>query len=114
MEFGFRSKVQEEPYLQICGAEIVEQLAFGGLGSFECRFRLDDEPLVDDHVDTLHRENVSFIRHVGAHLSTDSMTADEQLSLESHRVYVLQKPEAKRVVHLVERPNDGTREPLLQ
>ena len=79
-------------------AEIIEELAFRRFGCFERRLRLDDEPLIDNHVDSLHRQNVSLVCHMSTHLPPNSMAAHEELSLEGHHVNVLEKAEAKSVV----------------
>ena len=114
MEFGFRTKVQEKAYLELRSAEIVQELTFRCLWSFECRLSLDDQPLVDDHVDALHCQNVPLIRHVRAYLASNPMPTHVKLPLERHHIDMLVKAEAENVVNLIESANDGTRESLFE
>lgn len=86
----------------------------GCFGRLQSRLRLDDESVIDDHINTLNRQYVSLVRHVDAHFSRHAMIAHQQFALESHNVHVLEKSEAKRVVNLVKRTNDGSREALLE
>ena len=114
MKSGFRPKMLEQTYLEVRGAEIVQELALRSFRSLERRLRLDDKPLVDDHVDSVDCQNVPLVRHVRAQLASNTMSAHVKLPLESHDVDVLEKSEAESVVDLIERANDRARKPLFQ
>ena len=112
VEARLRSKMQQEVYFEARGAEIVEHLSVGSFVELECRFGFDDELLVHDHIDSLNAEDMFLVSHVDIDLSRHSMTAGEQLTFERHHVDVLEKAEAKGVINLEVRPNDGSRKPL--
>jgi hypothetical protein len=114
VEARLKSKMQQEPNLEIGCAKIIQQLTLGDTGKLNARLRFDDEALIDDHVDSLHGEDVPLVRHVDTDLPRDVMAPLEQFTLECHNVNMLEKAESKRVVHLEERANDRTRESLFQ
>lgn len=67
---------------------------------------------IDDHIDAMDCEDVPFVSDMSADLSRDAMAAVEEFALSGHDVNVLEKAEARSVVDLVERANDGMRERL--
>src|SRR5688572_10374976 len=73
---------------------------------FASGLRLYDEAIVDHHVEPLADQGLSLVADDHAHFPTDPVTSRAQLPLEPHDVDVLEKPEAERVVHLVECTND--------
>jgi hypothetical protein len=97
-----QAEVQEESHFELGRAEIIENLSTRSDGQLGARFDLYNQLFIDNHVDSLNAENVSFIRHVDANLSRDSMAACKELSLKRHHIDVLEKPEAKCVVDLKE------------
>jgi hypothetical protein len=56
MELRFASEMEKKTYLQVCRAEVAEELQRGIWREAFCRFDLDHELLVDDHIESLSRE----------------------------------------------------------
>src|SRR5215210_5196582 len=98
--------MQEQPDLKPRRAQVVVHLPLGRLVQLERGLGLDEYALVDDHVDALSRNLITLVEHGHVDLSTDSMALDSQVPLERRHVYLLEKPEAERVVHVVERADD--------
>ena len=112
VEPRLQPEVQQEPDFKARCTEIIEELALGHGGELRTRFRLDDNLVIDDHVDALHGEDVLLVRDVNAEFSRDAMPTLDQLTLEGHHIDVFEKAESERVVHLEERTDDRGREAL--
>src|SRR6185437_8869568 len=77
------------------------------------RFHLDDEAVIDKHVETLRRQLFSFVENGHRHFTRYAMPARAELALQRHFVDVLQKSVTEHVVDVVERADDGACESLM-
>jgi hypothetical protein len=77
-------------------------------------FGLHDKLLVHDHVQTLFRELVTFVKDSHGDLTRDAMLTRDKLPFQSHHVNVLEKSKTEGVVNIKERPNHRMGEPLLK
>jgi hypothetical protein len=95
--------MEQKTDLEVGGAQVVEHLSLCSPVKFVSRFGLDDELVVDDHVQALVGELFAFVHDADADLSQDPMAAVSQLDLEGSNVHMLEESIAKRVVHLEKR-----------
>lgn len=72
-----------------------------------CRLDLDDQLVVDDHVEPLVGELFTLVHDTNADFPPYLMTATSELSLQRHHINVLEKAEAECVVNLEKRADYG-------
>ena len=70
---------------------------------------LHDKLVIDDHIEALSAELSAFVHDTNANLPRYAMAARQELTLERHRIDVLEKPETKRVVDVEEGANNRAR-----
>lgn len=75
MELRLRSEVQEQPDLEARRAQIVLKLSRRGAMELVCRLGFDDEPVLDEHVETLRRYALTLVPNRDALLALDMMAA---------------------------------------
>jgi len=76
------------------------------------RFRLHNQALIDEHIETLRRKPGALVPNRNAHLAFATMLTSDELMFHRSSVQMLEKAEAPRVVHLEERADDGIGQPL--
>ena len=67
---------------------------------------LDHDAIVDDHIETLLAELLTFVHHRDPDLASHFVRSRQQLALESLEVKVLEEAVSERVVDLEERTDD--------
>jgi hypothetical protein len=77
-------------------------------------FDLDDELLVDNHVECLPGKWLSSIIDWDRDFAIYAMTSGHQVPLQSEGVDVLSKSETESPMDVIERADDGTRKCLLE
>src|SRR5687768_15542090 len=89
-ELRLRTEVEEESDLESGASEVAQKLParirmkmFGGL-------HFDDDLVVNDHVEALDAEFLSFVIDCHGHFASDTMPAGAQLALQGHHVQVFQ------------------------
>ena len=113
MEPGLGAEVEEQADLEIGCSEVAVYLPPGLGMELQCGLHFYHEPVVDDQVETLGAECYSLVAHDDADLSRHTKSRCRNFTFERRRINLLEKAEAQGVVDIVERPDDGTREPLL-
>ena len=69
----------------------------------ETRFGLNDNQIVDDHVQALVGERLILIEHFHTELARYSMFTGSQLALEGQDIEMLREPKPQVIVYLEER-----------
>src|SRR5207237_1433080 len=77
------------------------------------RFCLDDDPFVDNEVESLTTDHFALVPDFYPDLSSDVMPAPQKFTLEGDRVETLEQSKPKNVVDLVECSNDRLGQALL-
>jgi hypothetical protein len=99
--------VQEETHLEVRGAEIVIELAWGDLYQVLGRFGFDDEDIVNDHIQSLWAELFTFVHDSYSHLSRDAVTTRSELALECGEIKLFEVAEAENILYFEERADDA-------
>ena len=102
--------MQKQTNLEAARSEVASKLTLCRVVKLCGGFDLYDEFFIHDHVEPLSTELFAFVHDTDANLSSDMMAARQQLTLERHRVDVLEEPETQGVVYLEEGANDRARE----
>ena len=91
-------------YFQTARPQVIQSLSFGEKWKESCRLVLYNNFLVDDHVEAMIRERLSFVIDRDDHFPSNGVAAFHQLLFERQRIDVLKKPESETVVDVVKRP----------
>jgi hypothetical protein len=97
------AEVQEQTDFELGRAEVVVELPFRIAMKVLRRFDLEDHFVIDDHVESLMRDISAGVLNEDVQLPVHTVAAMKQLAFERRRVNVLEKAEAQRSVHGVER-----------
>jgi hypothetical protein len=112
MNFRFAAEMKQEPNLEIRRAQVTEQLRRGiGMQALR-RFDLENELLIDDHVECLPSERLSSIMNRNRDLPIDAMAFYSQVSFQRECVDVFPKSESERLMDVMEHADDRAREGL--
>ena len=76
------AEVEEKAQINIGRAEVIVELALGCSGQFKGRFGFDDQLFVDNHVEPLMGDLMSFVHHRNWYFPADGVAALQQLTLE--------------------------------
>ena len=79
-----------------------------------CRFDLDYQHIVDNQVEPLRAERLTFVHDLDVDLTRDTMPSLEELALERYDIQMLEEAESKLIVHLIKGPDDGVWELFLE
>jgi hypothetical protein len=103
VELRRAAEVQEQTDFELGRAEVVVELPFRIAMKVLRRFDLEDHFVIDDHVESLMRDISAGVLNEDVQLPVRTVAAMKQLAFERRRVNVLEKAEAQRSVHGVER-----------
>ena len=102
--------MEQKSKLQARCVEIVVHLISDAMAQIEAGLDLHDQRFIDDQVNSLTTQFLTFVEHDHRDFTPNPVTAGQQLTLESEKIDVLLETETERVVHLVECPNHRTRQ----
>src|SRR5688572_16768617 len=105
--------MKEQAHFQIGGSQIVVYLAAGRLMQLQRGFRFHHDLPVNDHVESLVGQLLPLVHDAHGSFPGNMVSASHELALQGHYICMLEKPEPKGVVYLVERTNDGLGKLLL-
>lgn len=74
----------------------------------QASFDLDDHAAVNNHVDSLPRDDLALVPDPHHHFALDMMTETPKLTRKSLGVHGFEEAVSDRIVHLEEGPDDGT------
>ena len=100
VEARFASVVEEQSELQIARAEVPEGLCVRVLRQSFTRFDLDDQFLIDDHVNGLRGKGLPAVIDHHRYLAFDPVPLCTKIPLERQRVDVLAKTEAESAMYV--------------
>src|SRR5690348_17708908 len=80
LERRLRTEVEQQANLEVCRTQIVEQLCTANLRRLLLRLHLNDETVVDEHVEALVRQLVSLIEDRHADFARHVMASRAQLT----------------------------------
>ena len=98
-------EVTQQGNFQVRRAEIVVDLPRCGWMQLIASLDLDDERVVDDHVEPILRELFPLEKKPHSHLSPNAMPTLRERSLHRETVRRLQKSKAEPIVDMKKRPN---------
>src|SRR5688572_25360716 len=107
MEARARAEVEEKPDLIPRDAQIAEQLPSRALVQLARGFDLDDQRVIDQHVEALPANVFGLVMNADQDFPGHTVTPSHQLALERVRVNRLQEPEPELPRNLIERPYHG-------
>src|SRR6185503_9587941 len=81
IKLRLRSEVQQKAYLETRSAQVIQKLPRGGSMQLRCRFDLDYQHIVDDQVEPLRAERLTFVHDLDVDLTRDTMPSLEELAL---------------------------------
>ena len=106
--------MKQEAHFQVRPAQVAEQLQpSAGMQAFR-RFGLEDELLIDDHIECLPSKWLSSIMDHDGDLSIDPMTLGDQVSFQGERAEIFPKTEPELSMDVIERADDRVRQCLLE
>ena len=85
------------------------KLTLGGLVKLGGGLDFDDKLFIDDHIEPLSAELNALVHDTDANLPCYAIAARQELTLERHRIDVLEESETQRVVDVEEGAYDGVR-----
>jgi hypothetical protein len=94
--------MKKEPGSEVRRLQVVEELARGIRFQHSGRFHLDDENVIDDEVEPLPTDVISFVPDLDENLSAHAMSSGSELELECSLVNVLEKAESELIVSGIE------------
>jgi len=98
--------MEEQAKFQARRPQVIGYLAYSTLMQALGRFCLDHQLPVNDHVETLTGNLLTFVEHRDGDFTPDLVAAIPELAGERRDVYMLQKTKSQCVVHVEERPYD--------
>jgi hypothetical protein len=104
-ELRRRTKVQNEPELEITGLEIVVELSSSGFVDVPGGLRFYNEFLVYDQVEALGSEFLTLVKDVNWHFPCNTVSSLDKLPLKGCYVKPFEEAESEVVVNLIERSN---------
>src|SRR4051812_637943 len=112
-EFRLWAEVEEKADFEVRSTEVAVELRLGNQGESLHRFVLDDDAVVDEHIESLIPDQVTQVVDRYEHLTSDAMAAPGQLSFHCRGIDVLQEPKAEHAVDCVECADDRSSERFL-
>ena len=91
--------MQEKTKLEARCPQIILNLPHGTVVEGPSGFDFYDQPLVDDHVEALPGDLLSFIEYWNRYFATDFVPPIPQLACKRCNVYMFQESEPERVIH---------------
>ena len=89
--------------------EIVVDLSWGSAVQLVGGLNFYHESFVDDHVESLSNDLLTFVVDWNEHLSPHVMAPGAQLSFERSYIYLFKKPKTKSIVYVIKSTNNGVR-----
>lgn len=105
VELWLRTKVQNEPELEIGRFEVVVKLSSSGPVDVPGRLRFYDQFLVYNQVESLGSEFLTLVKDVNWHFPRNSVSSLEKLPLKRRYVEPFEEAESEVVVNLIKRSN---------
>lgn len=109
MKVGLATEMQQQPDFKIRRTEIAEELEVCSGMQMLGRLDLDDDLLVDDHVQRLPRQRFAPIVHHHGDLALDAMAFGNQIALQGQGVDELSIPEPELAMHVAKGIEDRAR-----
>ena len=98
--------MKQQAHLEISGFQIVKKLAPSRLVQVKSGFRFHYDLAVDDHIESLTRQFVTFVSDPNSNFAVNLMPTCSQLAFQSNYVNALQESKPESVVNLEKCPKN--------
>jgi hypothetical protein len=106
MKPGFGTEVEEKSERESSHSQVIDELSLGVRRQYFSRFDFQNDPIVDDHVESLSRHVAALVADVDSQFPNDGVSTIDELVLEGTRVTGFPEPVPEIVVDRVEPADD--------